>query len=217
VLRVGLTGGVASGKSTVARLLEEHGAAVQDADALVEGLYRRGGAAVDAVVERFGEEVRGADGGVDRRHLAGLVLGDRDARRRLEEVVHPLVRVEVRSWFERLAGREAPPVVAVVEAALLVETGTWHAYHRLVVVEAELSHRRSRALEAGWEADAFARMVAAQTGDASRRAAASYLIRNDGSPEQLAQAVARLWTELLEDARALHAGRPLPTREVSPG
>jgi len=210
MLRVGLTGGVASGKSRLAALLAEAGAAVRDADQVVAALYHPGGAGTAAVVAEFGSGILAADGRVDRARLAARVLADPAARRRLEQLVHPLVQEEVAVWFEGLAASPAPPVVAVVEAALLVETGSWRVYHRLVVVEAPLPQRRQRALAAGWRGETFDAVVAAQATDEARRAVAHYLVVNDGSEEVLRDKARRLWCALLADAERLHAGTPLP-------
>ncbi|MEP0773336.1 MAG: dephospho-CoA kinase [Acidobacteriota bacterium] len=211
MLRVGLTGGVASGKSTVAGLLAERGAAVLDADQVVEALYRPGGAGTIAVEREFGRGVMSPEGGVNRRALAERVLSDPQARRRLEALVHPLVQGQVASWLDARAETSTP--VAVVEAALLVETGSWRQYHRLVVVEAPLHLRRQRALSAGWSEAAFAAVVAAQLDDPARRAVASYVLRNDGDEIGLRARVARLWQLLLADRQRCAAGLPLP-REV---
>ncbi len=210
MLRVGLTGGVASGKSRLAALLAQAGAAVRDADRVVANLYQAGGAATAAVLAEFGPGVLATDGSVDRARLAARVLADPAARRRLEQLVHPLVQREVAAWFEGLAASPAPPAVAVVEAALLVETGSWRVYHRLVVVEAPLPQRRQRALAAGWCEETFDAVVAAQATDEARRAVAHYLVVNDGSEEVLRDKARRLWCALLADAKRLHAGTPLP-------
>lgn len=212
MLRVGLTGGVASGKSTVAGLLAELGAAVLDADEVVETLYRPGGAGAIAVEREFGRAVFDPNGAVNRRALAERVLSDPQARRRLEALIHPLVQGEVASWLDARAETSTP--VAVVEAALLVETGSWRHYHRLVVVEAPLHLRRRRALAAGWSEAAFSAVVAAQLDDAARRAVASYVLRNDGDEAVLGVRVARLWQLLLADRQRCAAGLPLP-REVT--
>jgi len=209
VLRVGLTGGVASGKSSVAALLAARGAAVRDADALVAELYEPGTMCGRAIAERFGVEVLAANGSVDRRALGRLVLGDTEARRWLESVVHPEVRAAVTGWLERLDASLAPPAVAVVEAALLVETGAWEEYDRLVVVTAPLPLRRQRAVAAGWDLDVFERMLAAQLDDAAREAVADYVVCNAGERGALATAAGSLWAHLQDDAAA---PRPLQRR-----
>ena len=127
---VGLTGGLASGKSTVAEILESLGAEVFDCDRYVHELYRPGGAGAKDVAYLFGGSVLDGDGGVDRDALAAAVLGDRGKRMRLEGAIHPLVRDGVQRWLETLGPRSC----AVIEAALLVETGSWRSYDLLAVV-----------------------------------------------------------------------------------
>lgn len=214
MLKVGLTGGVASGKSTVAGLLSGLGAAVCDADLVVEELYRPGRPGTLAVQELFGEGALAPDGGVDREALARLVLAEPAARRRLERAVHPLVRKSVEGWFAALSHASALPGVAVVEAALLVETGAYRDQDRLVVVSAPYEVRRARALEAGWSAKKFAQVVAAQLDDAAREAVADYVIVNGGDLVALGGAARELWSRLEEDARLLGAGEGLPVRRT---
>ena len=216
MLRVGLTGGLASGKSTLASLLAGHGAAVRDADELVAGLYGPDGAGARVVVELFGAEMLSASGAVDRQRLGALVLGEPARRRRLEEAVHPLVRAGIASWFADLGRRIPAPEVAVLEAALLVETGSWRDYHRLVVVVAPVEVRRARALAAGWPADAVDRVLEAQADDAERAAVADYLVRNDGDGEALVEAAGRLWDALRRDAAALASGQADGLRRPAP-
>jgi dephospho-CoA kinase len=212
VLRVGLTGGVASGKSTVAGLLVARGAAACDADAVVARLYAPGGAGAEVVAELFGRGVLAAGGAVDRAALADVVLPDPAARQRLEEAVHPLVRAEIGRWLATLEEQVPESTVAVVEAALLVETGSHRFYHRLVVVSAPLAARRERARQAGWSDERLDRTFAAQSSDADRERVADYVIRNDADLVALEAAVDGLWRGLREDAEALGGGRPLPGR-----
>ncbi|HVN30721.1 MAG TPA: dephospho-CoA kinase [Thermoanaerobaculaceae bacterium] len=213
MLKVGLTGGVASGKSTLAGLLSGLGAAVCDADLVVAELYRPGRPGALAVGELFGHGALTPDGGVDRDALARLVLADPEARRKLEEAVHPLVRRAVEGWHAALAHSSKLPAVAVVEAALLVETGAYRDQDRLVVVTAPFEARRAWALAAGWSASRFAQVVAAQLDDTARKAVADYVIRNAGALEVLEQAARDLWSLLQEDAHLLAAGKPLPARK----
>ena len=197
MLRVGLTGGVASGKSEVARLLAARGAAVLDADAIVDALYRPGAGGAAAVAALFGPEVLTSAGGVDRGCLARRVLDDPAARRRLEAAVHPLVRAEVADWLAAQERSPHPPEVAVVEAALLVETGSFREYDRLVVVTAPLATRRARARAAGWESERFERIASVQADDGRRAAVAHFVVRNDGDLGALERAVDALWQDLV--------------------
>jgi dephospho-CoA kinase len=213
VLRAGLAGGVASGKSALAAQLARFGAAVCDADEIVGELYRPGGAGAGAVERLFGRAVLAEDGGVDRERLAAVALPDPQARRRLEAAVHPLVRAAVAAWLQGLA-RAGPPRVAVVEAALLVETGTFADYDRLVVVAAPEATRLARAIAKGWPEARFRRVAAAQAADEAREAVADYVVRNDGGLPALAVAAGLLWALLVEDARRLEEGAPLPPRRL---
>lgn len=199
MLTVGLTGGVASGKSTVAGMLEQRGAARCDADEVVAGLYARGGA-VAAVEALFGPTVIAADGSVDRRALADVVLADAEARGRLEAAIHPLVRATIRGWLDALRSSARPPDVAVVEAALLVESGSYRDYDRLVVVAAPRALRRERAVAAGWRPEVFDRVAAAQVNDHARAAVADYVIGNAGDAAALERAVTGVWEQLTRDA-----------------
>lgn len=198
MLTIGLTGGVGSGKSTVASLLAARGAAVLDADRLVAGLYGPDLECTRSIAARFGPGVLAADGSVDRRALGALVLADEQARGWLEALVHPAVRREIGRWLEGLRTSAGPPAIAVVEAALLVETGAWRDYDRLVVVTAPLPVRRARALAGGWTPEQFDRTVAAQATDAVRERVAHHAIQNADDLASLARAVDALWEELLK-------------------
>jgi len=213
MLTVGVTGGVASGKSTVTGMLAQLGAPTRDADEVVRDLYRPGRAGARAVADLFGAGVLTAAGGVDHAALAAVALADGEARRRLEQAIHPLVIGEIDAWLADLARSGGPPSIAVIEAALLVETGLYRSYHRLVAVSAAAATRRARALTDGWSETAFERVLAAQADDAGREAAADYVVRNDGTVDELRAAVGELWLSLRDDAALLMTGRPLPRRK----
>lgn len=190
MLRVGLTGGIGSGKSTVARRLVERGAVLVDSDLLAREVVAAGTPGLAAVVDAFGSGVLGADGELDRPALASVVFGDDGARGRLNAIVHPLVR---RRSDELIA---AAPVDAVVvqDIPLLVEGGMAPQLPLVVVVHADAEERVRRLVgQRGMpEADARAR-IAAQADDAARRAAADVWLDNGGAPEDLVAAVDRLW------------------------
>jgi dephospho-CoA kinase len=194
---VGLTGGMASGKSSVARILEPLGAEIFDCDAYVHELYRPGGAGAMDVDYLFGETVLSPDGGVDRTRLAGLVLADPAARSRLEGAIHPLVRSGVEAWL----GTLGPQAVAVVEAALLVETGSWRAYDLLAVVWCEADQQLERAVARGVPVDRARGLLAAQMPMTDKRELAQVVIDNSGTRKELESEVQRAWGEILEFCR----------------
>lgn len=198
MLRIGLTGGIGSGKSTVAGLLSARGAVVIDADRIAREVVEPGTPGLAAVVEVFGPGVLTADGALDRPALAGIVFADPDARARLDGIVHPLVRERA----TELATAAPADAVLVNDVPLLVETGQAGGYDLVLVVEADLEVRLARLVERGMtEADARAR-IAAQATDEQRRAAADVVLDNSGTREQLAEQVDRFWSERAETARA---------------
>ena len=191
-MRVGLTGGVGSGKSTVSALLAEHGAVVIDADAIARDVVRAGTPGFDAVVARFGPEVVGPDGELDRPELASLVFADEQARTDLNGIVHPLVGERTAA----LMAAAPPDSVVVYDVPLLVEANMAAAFDVVVVVEAAAETRLARLAARGMpEDDARARM-AAQASDDERRAVAHEIVANDGSLEALRAEVDALWQRL---------------------
>jgi dephospho-CoA kinase len=193
VLRVGLTGGIGAGKSTVAARLAEHGAVVIDSDVLAREVVAKGTEGLAKVVEAFGEGVLRPDGELDRTALAAVVFNDDEARARLNAIVHP--RVRARS--AELSAAAAPDAVLVHDIPLLVENGMAPAFHLVLVVDAPVEVRVRRLMARGLaEADARAR-IAAQASDEQRRAAADVWLDNGGWPEEVQAAVDALWAERL--------------------
>ena len=193
-IRVGLTGGIASGKSVVADGLARRGAVVVDADALAREVVAPGTPGLAAVVERFGPEVL-TEGGLDRARLGAIVFADPAARRALEAIVHPAVRARA-GELERAA---APDEVVVHVIPLLVETGQADDFDRVVVVDVdpETQVARLRARNGLSESDARARL-AAQASRADRRAAADVVLDNEGPIAALEEQLDRLWADLGE-------------------
>lgn len=192
-MRVGLTGGVGSGKSTVARMLTEHGAVVIDADAIAREVVRRGTPGFEAVVAEFGPSVVGVDGELDRPALAAIVFADEGRRAALNAIVHPLVG---QRSAELMAAAPAGAVV-VYDVPLLVESGLAGGFDRVVVVEARVEVRLARLVERGMpESDARERMRA-QASDEQRRAVADELIVNNGGLAELRTGVDQVWARLL--------------------
>ena len=175
-LRVALTGGIACGKSVAEACFEACGCRVLDADKVVWRLEGPGGAAVDAIVARFGQEVRGADGGIDRQALGKKVFGDVAARRALEAIVWPLVEGEVAQWLAQAGAGE----VSVFSAALLYECGWEKAWPAVICVEASEKTQVRRMVEARGmsEAAAYARL-AAQMPVAEKARRARWVLHND--------------------------------------
>ena len=191
MLRIGLTGGIGSGKSTVSALLAERGAVIVDADRIAREVVEPGTPGLAAVVKAFGDGVLAADGSLDRPALAAIVFADPEARRRLDAIVHPLVRGRA----VELAAAAPPDAVLVNDVPLLVETGQAGSYDLVLVVEADIETRVARLVQRGLTAqDARARM-AAQATDEQRRAVADVVLDNSGTPEQLRGQVDRFWAE----------------------
>jgi dephospho-CoA kinase len=200
VLLVGLTGGMGSGKSTVARLLEKRGAVVFDADVLARQVVEPGTPGHAAVIERFGANVLAPGGELDREALASIVFADPAARRDLEAIVHPEVRRRFAEGTEEYQDTER---VVVFSAPLLVETGMHSAFDLLVVVSASTATQIDRLMrDRGMSEDTVRSRVAAQASPEARAEVADVLIDNEGSLEELEQQVERLWSELSERAAA---------------
>ena len=197
-MNVGLTGGLGSGKSTVAALLGEHGAVIIDADVVAREVVRAGTPGFAAVVARFGPDVVGRDGELDRAALARIVFADGAALDELNAIVHPLVG----SRSADLAAAVPPGAVVVHDIPLLAENGLADRFDTVVVVEADREIRLARLAERGLtRAEAEARM-AAQATDEQRRAIADEIVRNDGDLDSLARQVDRLWDRLSGSARS---------------
>ncbi len=198
MLLVGLTGGIGSGKSTVARMLSDRGAVVLDSDVLAREAVEPGTPGFDAVVARFGDGVLRPDGSLDRHALASIVFADDAARADLEAIVHPAVR---RAIAEAVAAHAHTDDVVVVDSPLLIETGAHEGFPLVVVVTASADARVARLVERGMdEADVRARM-AAQMPLEEKVSLADLVVENDGTPAELEERVDRLWSDLR--ARAL--------------
>ncbi|HEU0042324.1 MAG TPA: dephospho-CoA kinase [Jiangellaceae bacterium] len=194
MLRVGLTGGIGSGKSTVAERLLELGAIVVDADRIAREVVEPGTRGLAQVVAQFGAEVLAPDGSLDRPKLGQIVFADEARRADLNAIVHPLV-YERRS---ELVARAPEDSIVVEDVPLLVENGLEAAYHLVMVVHAPADERVRRLVsDRGMnEADAWAR-IRAQAGDDARRAAADVWLDNSGVPAEVEAAVGHLWENRL--------------------
>lgn len=185
-MRVGLTGGVASGKSTVAAVLHELDAVVIDADQLAREVVEPGTPGLAAVVEAFGPQVLAEDGSLHRPALGAVVFADEVARRRLERILHPLIRARA-AEIEAAAPSGA---LVVHDIPLLVETGQGDAFDAVLVVDVPVETQVDRMVrERGWSLEDAQARVAAQASREQRLAAATYVIDNTGTRDDLRERV----------------------------
>jgi len=176
-MRVGLTGGIGSGKSTVAAMLREAGAAIVDTDAISRGLTLAAGAAMPAIAREFGADYVDADGALDRDRMRALAFSDAAAKRRLEAILHPLITAEA------LAQADAATAPLIVfDVPLLVESGRWRSrLARVLVIDCSVQTQRERVLQRpGWTPERVDGALAAQATRQARRAAADAVLLNDG-------------------------------------
>jgi dephospho-CoA kinase len=204
MLKIGLTGGIASGKSVVAARLEERGAVLVDADALAREVVEPGTEGLDRVVSEFGGDVLGPDGRLDRPKLGALVFGSPERLAALNGIVHPLVRARAAA----IVAAAAEDAVVVQDIPLLVETGQGSDFHLVVVVDAPDDVRLQRMLEhRGMTREAALQRMAAQATRNERLAAADVVLDNSGSVQHLLDQVDGLWDDrLVPFARNLAAG-----------
>ena len=192
-VRVGLTGGIASGKSTVSAILAELGAVVIDADLIAREVVARGTPGLDAVVAEFGPGLLTADGDLDRPAMGALVFGDPSARKRLEAIIHPLVHRR----SEELEASAPPGSVVVHDIPLLAEVGRAGQFDAVVVVDAPTEVQVERMVrERGWTREDAEARIAAQASREDRLALATHVIDNTGSLDDLRRRVEATYAEL---------------------
>jgi dephospho-CoA kinase len=193
--RVGLTGGIGTGKSTVRAAFARRGVPTIDADVVARAVVAGGTPGLDAVVARFGRAVLGADGEIDRRALAGIVFADADARHDLEAIVHPRVREETERWFRSLPDAAQP--FAIADIPLLYETGGERDFAVVIVAactpEAQLARVMARD---GLSADDVRRRLAAQLPIEDKVRRADYVIHTDGTRAETDAQVQRVYEKL---------------------
>jgi len=190
-MRIGLTGGIGSGKSTVAALLVRQGAVLIDTDAIARALTGPGGAAMPALRARFGDAIVDAQGALDRERMRALAFADPAAKRTLEAVLHPVIGAEAERQAVQAAG--AP---LVFDVPLLVESGHWRTkVDRVLLVDCSESTQIERVMQrSGWSREAVQRVIASQASRSARRAAADAVIDNDAlTLSELAAQVDTLW------------------------
>ena len=193
MLKVALTGGIGSGKSVVAEMLEECGAVVIDSDQLAREVIERGSAGYEAVLAEFGDSIL-TDGDIDRAKLAELVFQDEALRKKLEGIIHPLVRDAAESVM-----RKAPSDSVVInQIPLLVETNGAKRFDYVITVSASEQTRRSRLLERGLKDYEITKRMQAQVDDAAREAISHTVLKNEGSLDELQRNVEELWRSTLK-------------------
>jgi dephospho-CoA kinase len=211
---IGLTGGIGSGKSTVAALLVAHGATLVDTDAIAHALTAPGGSAMPALRARFGNAVAGPDGALDRAAMRALVFADPQAKRTLEGILHPMIGAEA----QRQAALAGDGVV-VFDVPLLTESSPWRQRcQRILVVDCSTETQVQRVMaRSGWSAEQVQRVIEQQAPRAARRAIADAVIHNDGpSQAELAAMAAALWAHWVP-APGPGARQADPAVEQSPG
>lgn len=190
---IALTGGIASGKSTIARRLQEHGAVIVDADQIVRDVQAPGTPVLDAIAEAFGDEVIAADGSLDRAALGARVFGDAQALQRLNGIVHPAVRAESARRFAAAFAADADAVV-VYDVPLLVEARVDDPWDRIVVAHAPAEERLRRLVELrGMEPQAAQDRIDAQVPDEKRLAIADIVIDTSGTLEHTIEQTDAVW------------------------
>lgn len=190
MLKIGLTGGIATGKSYVAEALRRHGIPVIDADAVAHGVMAGGTEATAAIAARFGRDIIAADGSVDRGKLGPIVFADASARRELEAIVHPAVHRSIAAGlraFDRL-GHDA----VVVAVPLLFEAGKAADYDRIIVTACEPARQVERLMARGLTEEAARQRIAAQLPTEAKTARADFVINTDGSFEKTDRQIAAL-------------------------
>jgi dephospho-CoA kinase len=197
VLRVALTGGIGSGKSLVGEILEELGALVIDSDQLAREVIERGSPGYEEVVTAFGDSIL-SEGQIDRSKLAAVVFNESDLRKKLESIIHPLVREAA----EKLARKLPSGAILINQIPLLVESDGAKRFDYVVTVSADEEIRRERLRLRGLKDYEITQRMAAQVSDSEREKIANYIIRNDGSIDELTRAVEELMAnELLPRAQ----------------
>ncbi|MGZ3428544.1 MAG: dephospho-CoA kinase [Polyangia bacterium] len=193
---IGLTGGIASGKSTAARTLADLGARIVDADQVARDVVAPGQPALAEIARSFGKEMLQPDGTLDRKRLGAVIFADADKRRALNAITHPRIAAETQARLAQLRAEGVP--VAVYEAALLVENGVHHGLDGLILVACDEATQLARLMgrDGYVEADARAR-IAAQAPMADKIAAATWVVDTSGPLADTKKQLARVWEEIL--------------------
>ncbi len=199
MLVVGLTGGICSGKSTVAAMFERLGAVVIDADRVAHELQVPGQPLFEAIVSAFGRQIVGEDGRIDRRRLGAIVFSDPKARARLEEILHPAIVEECERRIQQ--ARASGAAVCLVDAALLIESGRHARFDRMVLVEASEAVQLERLMaRMGLSREEAMQRIRSQVPLEEKRRHAKFVIGNEGSLEETERQVGAVWKQLFAEA-----------------
>jgi dephospho-CoA kinase len=189
---LGLSGGIGSGKSTVAKLLADLGAVVIDADVIAKEVLEPNQAGYQRAIEVFGESILDSDRRIDRKKLAELVFQNSDELAKLEAIVHPAVIARVAQIRNSLP----ESTVVVYDTPLLFEKNLQGQFDKVLIVVTDSEHRKARLIERGLEITDIEARIANQATDAQRRTVADFVIENNGSPEQLHDQVTKVWQQI---------------------
>ncbi|PWV99450.1 dephospho-CoA kinase [Paenibacillus cellulosilyticus] len=195
-MRIGLTGGIACGKSTVSAMLTELGAHVVDADRVAREVVLPGEPALQAIVEKFGQAVLSEDGTLNRPALGSIVFGQADRLRELEAITHPAIRKRMRAQMEQAESLEADPIV-VADIPLLYETEQQSSYEGVIVVYVPHEVQRDRLMKRNSLAvEEAERRIGLQMDIERKRSMANWVIDNSGTLEETRKQVEQLWNSL---------------------
>lgn len=189
---LGLSGGIGSGKSTVAKILSELGAVVIDADAIAKEVLEPGQVGYESVVHAFGGSVLDTSGNIDRKQLAAAVFQDTSQLAQLEAIVHPAVSARVTQIRESLPANS----IVVYDTPLLVEKQLQDQFDKVIIVIADVDIRRSRLVGRGLDTSDIAARIANQVTDEQRMAVADFVVTNNGSLQELREHVTQVWHQL---------------------
>ena len=197
ILHAGLTGGIASGKSTIARMFADLGCTTVDADAIVSDLYRPGAAGHEALVRTYGAGILEVSGEIDRRKLSGVAFATPEAARQLNALIHPLVLAEEKRMLAAMpAGQDR---IVMVEATLLIEAGDLERYDKIIVVDVTPEVQIARGVARGMSREEVARRIAHQLPREERLRHADYVVDNSGDVDHARAEVGRVYAGLRAD------------------
>lgn len=195
MIKIGLTGGYGTGKTTVTRMFKELGAPVIDADDIVHDLLASDKEIISGVVDYFGKEAISPGGGIDRKKIAEIVFSDEKALKTLTEILYPSVKRKITEWFNGIR-QEKKYRAAIAEVSLLIEDGDLGMYDRIMLVIADSKVQKERCLSKGISDFDFERRLKNQMPLEEKKKYADYIIDNSGSLEKTKQQILKIWNEI---------------------